>query len=758
MSPPARTTRPALTPARPLDTDAQGAWLSPDGPTRFRIEADIAALAGTWVEIEVALLTDAETVRTSLYVEREGQDPALPSFFGCRARGQGSWVGLLPGDLSELWLEPLDAPGRFRIESLTIRPLSRSALVGRALRIDPVETTSSVGWRIVKKRLRARNRVEALFRRPTAETYAAWLRENDLVSPEERAFMLDLAASWTDPPLISIAMPVYNPEPRELEAAIASVKAQIYERWELCIADDASPDPRVRRVLDAAAASDGRIRVAYRAQNGNISAASNSALELATGPYTALMDHDDLIPAHALFYVAREIVAHPDVDLIYSDEDKVDERGVRYDPHMKSDWNEELFLAQNYLNHLTVVRTDILRRVGGFRVGFEGSQDHDLILRVLDHTGAARIRHIPRVLYHWRNYQRSGAFSGSRLAEAERARRQCLVDHVERRGLDAEVLEGQFGFNRLRRRLPSPAPRVTVIVPTRDAAELTGICARGILNDTDYPNLDLVILDNESREPATLELFDELRRDPRVTVRPSPGTFNFSALNNAAVREATSEFVAFVNNDIEVIDPDWLTEMVALASSDGVAAVGAKLLYPDGHIQHGGIILGVGGPGGIGGVAGHSQLMAKRRDPGYFGRLAIPHYVSAVTAACMVVRRDAFLEVGGFDAEHLAVAFNDVDLCIKLGRAGHKIAWTPYATLYHHESASRGLDTLPEKVERFNREVRTMIERWGESLRHDPYYNPNLSLVSGHFLLKGLSPPEPVTPGRFRLPLRRSRR
>ncbi|MBV9075889.1 MAG: glycosyltransferase [Methylobacteriaceae bacterium] len=746
--------RPTLTPLDPLRRDQHGAWLSPDGPARLRFGLDAAALAGAWVEIEVAILTDAETVRMSLYLERPGDGPPEPSPFAARARGRGRWVGLLPRDLSGLLFEPLDGPGRFRIEDATIRRLSRRELLGEAARIDPLETAVATFWRARGKKLRGRNRIEALFRRPTATTYAAWLLENETVSEAERRFMLDLMAEWRDPPLISVVMPVYNTPPRELEAAIRSVESQLYPRWELCIADDASPDPAVRPVLEAALARDTRIKVAWRPENGNIAAASNSALALATGAFVALLDHDDLLPPHALYYVAREIVAHPDSDIIYTDEDKVDESGARYDPHMKSDWNEEMLLAQNYLNHLSVFRTELVRRAGAFRLGLEGSQDHDLILRILDHTDETRIRHVPRVLYHWRNYKRSGAFSGRRLDEALRARRRALEDYVARRGIDGEVLEGPFGFNRLKRRLPDPAPKVTVVIPTRDAAKLVAVAARGVLEGTTYPDLELVIIDNESREPETRTLFDALRRDPRVKIRPYPGPFNFSAMNNRVVEESDAEFILLLNNDIEVIEPNWLGEMVALGLSDAVAAVGGRLLYPDNHVQHGGIVLGVGGLNGVDGVAGHSQLRAKRRHPGYFGRLVIPQYMSAVTGACMLVRREAFLAVGGFDEDKLAVAFNDVDLCLKLRAAGWKIAWTPYATLYHHESATRGVDTAPEKQERFNREVRVMLDRWGQTLRRDPYYNPNLSLVSAHFILKGLTPKVEKPPLHARLPFR----
>lgn len=731
---------PGLRPPPGLDRDASGAWVSRGPAPRFTVAIDPAALAGRWIEIRISVVTDAETVRPSLLIERTEGGPAQPVGFTGSARGQGRWIGRLPPDLTGLGFEPIDGPGRFRIARFELQVLGRAGLVARAAATQPIETAKAVGWRLLGRRLRARYRIGDILRRPTAETYRDWLRENERISGAERGFLVELLTEWPAPPSLSVIMPVHNPRPRELKRAIRSVQRQIYPYWQLCVADDASTDPAVRRILERAAERDRRIRVAYRTQNGNISAASNTALELATGDFTALLDHDDELPPHALFYVAREIVEHPDADIIYTDEDKIDERGRRYDPHFKSDWNEELFLAQNYLNHLSVVRTAILRPIGGFRVGYEGSQDHDLLLRAIDETSEDRIRHIPRVLYHWRNYARSRAFSGKRLDQAISARQAALVDYVRRRGIDGEVLEGPFGFNRLKRRLPDPPPRVTAIVPTRDAAELTATCLRGLLHGTDYPAFDVLVLDNESREPETAALFAEVSADPRVRVRPSPGPFNFSALNNAAVRETETPLVLFLNNDIEVIGREWLAEMVALVMADGVGAVGARLLYPDDHVQHAGIILGVGGPKGVGGVAGHAQLGARAQDPGYFGRLAIPHYVSAVTAACMVVRREAFLQVGGFDAEKLAVAFNDVDLCLKLRAAGWKIAWTPYATLTHHESASRGLDSDPEKAERFGGEVRAMHERWGEALRRDPYYNPNFSLESGHFILKGMTP------------------
>ena len=725
--------RPPLVPRVGLEPTGDGAWATSGFSPVFDVELDLARWAGTWILCEARLETEIEVVTSSIHVLRDDPDHARHVHpFSADARGKGHWIGYLPPDLAGLRFEPLAMAGRFRVADFTIRRLSRAALLGRAMPINPTQVARALYWRALGKRVRSRNRLEQVFHRPAAASYAAWIRENDTFSAADLDGFRREAASWSDPPLISIVMPVHDPAPRDLRAALDSIRAQTYPHWQLSVADDASRDRRVVRILDQAAAADRRIRVVHRPTNGHISAASNTAIEGVEGPWTALMDHDDLLPPHALHFVAREILGHPDADLVYSDEDKVDGRGRRYMPHFKSDWNEELFLTQNYVNHLGIYRTAILRRIGGFRVGLEGSQDHDLVLRFLDHTSEERIRHIPRILYHWRNYRRSGSFSEKSLDKAIRARRRSLVDHVARRGWAAEVVEGPNGTNRLRRALPDPPPAITAIVPTRDRAALLRVATRGLLAETDYPRLALIVIDNESREPETLALFDELRADPRVTIASMPGPFNFSALNNRAVATARSELVLFLNNDVEVIEPEWLAEM-ASSMIPGVAAVGAKLLYPDRTVQHAGIVLGAGG------VAGHAHPDRADRDPGYFGRAELAQYMSGVTAACMLVRREAFEAAGGFDAEHLAVAFNDVDLCLKLRAAGHKIIFDPHAKLIHHESASRGLDEAPEKRERFEREIDTMLDRWGPVLRRDPYYNPNLALDFADYRLRGVT-------------------
>jgi glycosyltransferase involved in cell wall biosynthesis len=541
-----------------------------------------------------------------------------------------------------------------------------------------------------------------------------------------RRHIADLARK----PLISVAMPVYNPPIPFLRQAIESVVAQSYENWELCIADDASPDPEVARTLDKFAAQDKRIKVVHREKNGNICAASNSALALATGEFVALMDHDDLLHETALYEVAVEIEAHPDVDVIYSDEDKLSENGARNSPYFKPDFNPELLLGQNMVSHLGVYRRSLIERIGGFRLGFEGSQDLDLVLRAWAASSSNRIRHIPAVLYHWRQGAHAPSFSESRLEQCTLAARRAIQEFLDREGEGATVVAAPkaSSCSRIIRKLPDPKPFVSVIVLTKDRADLMAVCADGILNKTDYPNLELLIVDHESKERGTRDLFAKLARDPRVTVLPYVGVFNFSAMNNMAAAAAKGSILALVNNDIEIINSDWLSEMVSNAVRPDVGAVGAKLYYPDGRVQHGGVVIGLGG------IAGHSFLFEERDSPGYFGQALLAREVSAVTGACLVVRKSVYQEVNGLNAAAFAVAFNDVDFCLKVRARGYRNVWTPFAQLMHHESVSRGADDTPEKIERFARECANFRDRWLGMIENDPFYNPNLTLQSFNYL------------------------
>ena len=560
------------------------------------------------------------------------------------------------------------------------------------------------------------------------EDYLEWVRRYAALDEAGRVDLRNRVEGLVRKPLISIVMPTYNPNAVWLTAAIESVQAQIYPYWELCIADDASPDPSCLAMLGAWAAKDDRIKFTRRERNGHISAASNSALEMATGQWTALMDHDDLLSEDALFWVAHEIDANPCAKLIYSDEDKIDDKGIRFDPYFKSGWNPDLFYSQNMFSHLGVFETALLRQLGGFRLGLEGAQDYDLVLRCIEHVSPDQIRHIPKVLYHWRVHAESTASSTDAKPYAQIAGECALNQHFGRLGIAATVDHVGNGY-RVHYALPSPAPLVSLIIPTRNAMELVRQCVESIDARTTYPNYEIILVDNGSDEPASLAYFAALAERPGVQVIRDDSPFNYSRLNNMAVDIARGELIALVNNDIEVITPEWLSEMVSLACQPGIGAVGARLWYPDGTLQHGGVVLGIGG------VAGHAHKRLAHDRRGYFERAALVQSFSAVTAACLVVKKKHYLAVGGLNAQDLAVAFNDVDFCLRLRESGLRNVWTPYAELFHHESATRGDDIQPEKQARFAAEVQYMLRRWGDSLNHDPAYSPNLTLVHEDFSL-----------------------
>ena len=567
---------------------------------------------------------------------------------------------------------------------------------------------------------------------PSVAAYRAWIEANE-PGPRE----LEAIAAWAGAipglPAIAVLMPVHDPRPEHLEAAIASVRAQAYPAWTLCIADDGSRSPEVRRILEEAAA-DPRVRLVNHPEALGVAAATNAALALAEAEAVLFLDHDDVLAPHALALFGEAFAAHPEAVAVYSDEDSLDAHGRRSEPRFKPDFDEERLLAHNYVNHAFAVRTELLRRLGGLRVGYEGVQDHDLVLRVAE-SGDGAILHLPHVLYHWRIFPGGGSFSQSARPDIDEARRRMVAEHLGRRGTQAELLQQGRGQVSLIRSLPEPTPEVTAIVPTRDHPDLLEACVAGLLEQTDYPALRLCIVDNGSRGERALRLLDRLERTPRVRVLRIDAPFNFSALNNAAVAGTTSPLLAFVNDDILVVEPGWLNAMAALALRPDVGAVGAKLFYPDGRIQHAGIVLGLGPHG----VAGHEFRGVTGDAPGPQHRLTVTRQVSAVTAACMVVARERFLAVGGFDEAALPIAFNDVDLCLKLGARGWRTLWTPQARLMHLESASRGPDRAAEAAERLAGEARVMRERWGGRLAADPYYNPNLTLADESFTLAASS-------------------
>ncbi len=560
--------------------------------------------------------------------------------------------------------------------------------------------------------------------------YRSWVRRFDSPTIEQivtlRAHIESLQPSQR--PLISVLLPTYNTPERWLARAIESVRAQTYPYWELCIADDASTADHVRLVLEDYVRRDGRIKVTFRKENGHISAASNSALALATGEFISLLDHDDELAPTALAEVVSLLARAPGTDLVYSDEDKIDEHGVRYAPYFKPDFLPDLLTGQNYLSHLTTIRASQVREVGGFRAGYEGSQDWDLFLRVVEHSAPERIRHIPKVLYHWRSVQGSTARGATEKNYAEEAAERALGDHFERLGLKVS-LEAVPGHHwRVVYPLPAQPPLVSIVIPTKNQQHLLRICIGSIFAKTTYPAFEIVVVNNRSDDPATLAYFQEVAAlNVRVVDYDAP--FNYSAINNFAVRHTRGEVLCLLNNDIEVISPAWLEEMVSQARRPEIGAVGAMLYYPNDTVQHAGCVLGIGG------VANHAFLGLPRGAHGYMNRARLTQNYSAVTAACLAIRRSVYEQVGGFDAEHLAVAFNDIDFCLRVREAGYRNLWTPFAEFYHRESATRGYEDTPEKVARFNSEVAYMMSRWGELLRNDPAYNPNLSLQHEDFSL-----------------------
>jgi O-antigen biosynthesis protein len=549
--------------------------------------------------------------------------------------------------------------------------------------------------------------------------YERWIAEFDQMDEARRRAVDRLVAGLLHRPLISVLVPVYDTPERYLREAIESVLAQRYPHWELCLVDDCSTAAWVPKVLEEYGAGDDRVRVVRREENGHISAASNTGVAMARGEWVVLLDHDDTLAEHALAMAALAIDDRPDAGLLYSDEDKIDDGGRRSTPFFKPEFDPLLLLAQNYLCHMTMLRTELVRAVGGFREGLEGSQDWDLVLRATEQLRPDQVVHVPHVLYHWRVHPGSTAAALGAKPYAIAAGRRAVSDHLARRGQAAEVTANDVtGVVRVRWPLPDPAPKVSVIVPTRDGTYLEQ-CLQSLFSTTAYPDFEVVVVDNGSVTDAARQTFE--RYAGAVTVLRDERPFNFSALNNAAAARCNGDVLCLMNDDCEVTDYGWLEEMVSQLLRDGVGVVGAKLLYPDGLVQHAGVVLGIGG------VAGHVHRRFPRLSTGYFGWLQTPRSLSAVTAACMVVRRSVYDQLGGLDETNLSIAFNDIDFCLRAGEAGWRVVWTPHAVLTHHESVSRGFDDQVRPVA-FGREVGYMQRRWAHVLRADPAYNLNLTL------------------------------
>lgn len=725
-------------------------------------ESGVGRLAPGWYLLSVRVeVIDGFVVAPCLYPDYgEGPSEATRIDLPEPDRdGRIRAVVVIAGRLRSLRFDPTIHRARFRLIEPRLDRISRAqaawAMCAAIARRSPEGRRAGItaGRRLLGSALRGRAAIGAAelvsryqqLHRQGDRGYAEWLRmfAGAAADPDLPAGLVPSATRQA--PLFSILLPVCDTPPRLLDACIRSVLAQTCADWELCIADDASTDPATRRMLEAHAAADARIRFVRGECRAGISGNTNRALAAATGRFVGFLDHDDELAPDALQEVAAAIGCHPDARLFYTDEDKIDESGQRFAPHFKPAWNPDLLRSLNYIAHFLVVDAELVRAVGGLRSECDGSQDHDLALRCIERLGHGQIVHIPKVLYHWRTVAGSTALGVGQKAYALEAGRRAIADHLARTGHAADVHLLADGRYRVERHLPVEPPHVAVVIPTRDRLDLLRTCIDGVLGNTRYPSFEILVVDNGSTDPETLAYLEQVVRAGKVSVLPYPAPFNFSAIVNRGVRATASDVVCLLNNDIVPINADWLREMVSQSLRAKVGVVGSMLYYPDDTIQHAGVILGMGG------VAGHSHVRMRRGSDGYLSRARVVQNLTAVTGACMVFRREVFDAVDGFD-EQLPVAFNDIDFCMRVHARGHFNVWTPFAELYHHESASRGHEDTPAKQARFALEAAFMRHRWGDALAHDPYYNPNLSLDSECFEL-AFPPREPASRTR-QLPLR----
>jgi GT2 family glycosyltransferase len=697
-------------------------------PTAWTLVSYEAASRGAWLSPK--LYVDSGTGFS------EHETFALPA----RVEGRAECLICLPRRVRALRLDPLAAPGRFEFRNVTFREIGtvQAAAILAARHLPPLirhpRHALRLAWRglaIVRSEgLRALKHRLVAWDQSTA-SYAQWITSFDTLGEADRAAIRRHIARLSVAPRIAVLMRTHNTPEKLLRSALDSVRTQLYPHWELRIAVDASTVPHVRRVLDAYQADDARITAVYGEEPADTADLINGALAGACAEWTTLLAATDELAEHALYLVAVELNASPTADLVYSDEDRIDERGQRHDPYFKPDWNLDLFRSQNLPTRLCVVRTSVVRDVGGMREACAGAEDWDLVLRVAERIPAANIRHVPHVLYHGRALAGAPARTGNGTAQSHDTRLRILASHFNRLGQRVDIQPvADLGW-RIKYPLPAPAPLVTIIIPTRDRLPLLERCVESVFTKTRYPHFELIIVDNQSEDPRTAHYLHELasRRGVRVLRYDAP--FNFSAINNLGASHARGEVLALINNDIEVISPDWLEELVSQAWRPEIGAVGAMLYYPDDTIQHAGVILGLGSTG----IAAHPYSRRPRGHAGQMGRALLTQDVSAVTGACLVLRREVFEAVGGFDEAHLPIAYNDVDLCLRIRARGYRILWTPHAELYHHESASRGYENGPIALARFRKEIEYMMRPWAQALRHDPAYNPNLALGTEAFAL-----------------------
>ena len=710
-------------------------WESGDGRACLALDAEAlgAPLAAGWYELRGRLQAERGAVLPSLYLQyadRSALTDAEVMLPQPSANGRIGTLLMLFEDVQSLRFFPGVGNARFRMHGFSLRRVSRWQALRRMLGGDGWLACArrTLAWRRAVRQHGLKRATDALYanyrermRPPGFTEYELWIRKYDTIDRAALAALRKCALTLAEHgPLVSVLMcACETPEP-QLRRCLDSVLAQAWERWELCVAGDLPPASPLHALLAEYVVRDPRVRVCRSGQGG----AAAEALAMAHGEFVVLLEPDGLLRPHALLRVSEAVLADSELAILYSDEDAIDADGNRSSHAFKPDWNPDLLRSRNYVGHLVAIRTSLVREAGGFQGGCEDGRDYALILRCSERVAARQIHHIPEILYHRCIAIHAAAVRDvAGTAGGERA----VAEHLQRIGSAAavETIDAATGLRRVRWPLPQPVPKVSLIVPTRDRAALLRTCVESILAKTTYPDYELVVVDNQSRDRAALGYLHALGSRERVRVLRHDAPFNYSAINNWAARQCEGRLLGLVNNDIEIITPDWLQELAGFALRPDTGAVGAMLYYPGDTIQHAGMWLGIHG------VAGHAYVGKPRGYHGYQSRGLLAQDVSVVTGACLLVRREAFDAVGGLD-EGLPLEFNDVDFCLRLQQRGYRNVWTPFAELYHHESASRAIDDVAAKASRAAG-IAFMRDRWGDLLRNDPAYNPNLALQGTGF-------------------------
>lgn len=563
---------------------------------------------------------------------------------------------------------------------------------------------------------------------PEEVPYGPWY---EAYVPSQEVLEKQRKYKFSRTPLISVVVPAYRTPEEFLRQMIESLEKQTYPNWELCIANGSPDDEEMHRVLEMYAKKDSRIRYKDLEENLGISENTNEAFAMAKGEFIGLLDHDDLLAPNALFEVAKAIEKEKKIDLIYTDEDKVTtDLSEHFQPHLKPDFNLDLLRANNYICHFCLVKRAIVEKTGGFRKEFDGAQDYDFIFRCAEL--AEKIHHIPEILYHWRTHKASTADNPASKMYAFEAGKRAIEAHLARTGVEGTVSHtADLGFYRVSYPVKGE-PLVSVIIPNKDEKETLESCINALKKHTTYSNFEIIIIENNSTSKEIFEYYRELSKEDNIHLLKWKKEFNYAAINNFGVRHAKGEYLLFLNNDVTPISENWLEEMLGVCQRPEVGAVGAKLIYPDNTIQHAGCVIGIGG------IAGHLFVDMPSNRTGYLHKASLMQDMSAVTAACMMMKKAVFDKAGGF-TEELAVAFNDVDLCLKVRKDNYLVVYNPYALLYHMESKTRGAEDSEEKMRRFQKEIEYMRCNWIDILKNgDPYYNKNLSLTKWNYSLKPL--------------------